>query len=113
VRFILKRDRDARFRFAPLQSPAGKGYLDSLQLDPQYDRSIILIENDRFFVRSTAILRIMKQLGGPWKALYALIIIPAPIRDFFYNALARHRYRIFGRYDACPLPDPEWKERFL
>ena len=111
--FVIRRDRKKLYHFAPLNSGTGKKFLDSANLDHYGYDTIVLFENERYFDRSTAVLRIFRQLGGPWKILYAFIIIPKPLRDFFYNLLARYRYRIFGRYVVCPAPEPEWRERFL
>ncbi|HMO05842.1 MAG TPA: DCC1-like thiol-disulfide oxidoreductase family protein [Kiritimatiellia bacterium] len=108
VRFIIRRDRAARFRFASLQSEPGR----RLAAGPAPD-SILLIENGLRYDRSTAALRIARRLDGAWPLLYAFIVIPRPLRDVLYAWIARHRYRWFGRLDACPLPSPEWETRFL
>ena len=108
VQFIIRRDRAARFRFASLQSEPGR----RLAAGPAPD-SILLIENGLCYDRSTAALRIARRLDGAWPLLYAFIVIPRPLRDALYAWIARHRYRWFGRLDACPLPSPEWETRFL
>jgi predicted DCC family thiol-disulfide oxidoreductase YuxK len=72
-----------------------------------------LIENDKAYSRSSAALRVLWNLGGAWKLLYAFRILPAFIRDGVYNWVARHRYRWFGKRESCWLPTPELKERFL
>jgi len=88
-------------------------YLKAHQTDKLIPDSIILLENDQYYDKSTAIFRILKELGGFWGTLYYLINIPRPIRDFLYDLVAHHRYRIFGRYERCPVPNPEWENRFL
>lgn len=108
VRFIIRRDRAARFRFASLQSEPGR----RLAAGPAPD-SILLVENGLRYDRSTAALRIARRLDGAWPLLYAFIVVPRPLRDALYAWIARHRYRWFGRLDACPLPDPRLADRFL
>ncbi len=64
-------------------------------------------------MHSTAALRVTKKLDGAWSRLYAFIIIPKPIRDFFYKLFAKNRYKLFGKQDACMMPTPEIRARFL
>jgi predicted DCC family thiol-disulfide oxidoreductase YuxK len=75
--------------------------------------SIILIENNKVYYRSYAALRIARKLKGGWKLFYAAVIIPPFIRNFFYNFVARNRYRWFGKRDFCFVPDQALKERFI
>jgi len=112
VNFIIKHDREKRFTFAPLQSDIGNELRNKYGIGEDVD-SIILIENDKAFTHSTAGLRVAKTLGGIWSLGYAFIIVPAFIRDWAYRLFARNRYRLFGRQDACMLPTPEVRERFL
>jgi predicted DCC family thiol-disulfide oxidoreductase YuxK len=113
VRFVLDRDRAARFRFAPLQSEAGRALLTHFALDPNAIDAVVLIDAAGAHTRSDAALRVARILGAPWSWLGPLAAIPRPLRDAVYDFIARHRYRWFGRKDACPLPRPEWRERFL
>ena len=113
VKFVIARDPKRRFRFAPLQSPLGKQALKALVLPADPPQSVILQEGGRYYLRSTASLRILRRLSGLWPLLYILIVIPAPIRDLTYNFIARNRYRWFGKKDACFVPTPEIRERFL
>lgn len=112
VRFIIHRDRNARYRFASLQSETGRRLLggETTSGDPD---TIILLEDGQTYDRSTAALRIARHLDGAWSICYLFIIIPRPIRDALYRWIARHRYRWFGRQDHCPLPNPEHKDRFM
>ena len=115
VTFIIDRDPDAYFRFAPLQSETGGARLEPGHRDP--DRidaleSIVLLENGQRFTRSTAALCIARRLRGVWP-LYAFIVVPRPVRDRVYRWIARNRYRWFGKTDACRLPTPELARRFL
>jgi predicted DCC family thiol-disulfide oxidoreductase YuxK len=115
VRFIVERDRDAYFQFASLQSDVGRRLLAEQGLPvPEGDpASIILIENGHLYDRSTAILRIARKLHGIWKAGWAFVIVPRPIRDLVYGFIAKRRYRWFGKKDACMVPTPELRARFL
>jgi predicted DCC family thiol-disulfide oxidoreductase YuxK len=113
VRFVLDHDREARFRFAPLQSDVARALLARFELDPNALDSMVLIDAAGAHARSDAALRTARWLGAPWSWLRVLAVIPRPLRDAVYDFIARHRYRWFGRKDACPLPRPEWRERFL
>jgi predicted DCC family thiol-disulfide oxidoreductase YuxK len=113
VQFILRRDRGARFRFASLQSPAGRELLARLAIDSAGIDSVVVIEGERWFKESDAALRIARHLGGLWTLLTVLRLIPRPLRDRAYRFIARHRYRWFGKRDTCWLPTPELRGRFL
>lgn len=111
VRFIIRRDPGGRLRFAALQSEAAAVLL-AAQAEPLPD-SIVLVEGGRVFTRSAAALRIARRLRFPWPLLYALIVVPRPLRDAVYGWIARNRYRWFGRSDQCMVPTPELRARFL
>lgn len=113
VRFLLKRDRAARFRFATMQSQAGRRLLAGHGLDPDDPVSFLLVEDGGAFTDSGAILRIVTRLGGAWRLAAAGYAVPRPVRDALYRWLARNRYRWFGRRDACFAPTPETAHRFL
>lgn len=113
VQFILKRDKAAVFKLAPLQSDAAIQLLADQPVDAAASNSILLLEDGRIYRRSTAALRIAKRLSGAWRLLYVLIIVPAFFRDFIYDLVARNRYRIWGKQDSCMIPAPELQERFL
>lgn len=112
VQFIIKRDPKGHFKFASLQSEVGKKLLKQFNA-PENINSFILVDNNKCYVKSSAALHICKGLKGGWKLLYPLIIIPKPIRDFFYDILANNRYKWFGKKESCMLPSPEVRERFL
>lgn len=113
VQFIIKRDPHSKFRFASLQSDFGRQQVARFGFDPAQVDSIVLIEGDRVYRQSDAALRIARQLPGMWPVLYAGIILPRFLRDAIYNWIARNRYRFFGKKDACWIPTPELKSRFL
>jgi len=94
-----------------LQSETGQKMVEKFGLN-EID-SIILVENERAFTHSTAALKIAGKLGGAWSLFYAFIVIPKPIRDFFYQWFAKNRYRFFGKKDECMIPTPEIREKFL
>ncbi len=113
VQFIIKRDTKQKFLFASLQGKKGQEILERYQLPATAFNSFILLENDKLYTRSTAVLRVVKMLGGGWKLLYGFIIIPKFIRDPLYNLIARNRYKWFGKKEECWVPAPQLKERFL
>lgn len=112
VQFIIKRDRAGFYKFASLQSDIGQELLVDHRVLIDID-SFILIKNNKVYTKSTAALHVTRHLDGPWKALFPFIIIPRPIRDFFYNIIAKNRYKWFGKKDSCTLPSPDIRERFL
>lgn len=113
IDFVLKRDKKDRFRVGALQQGEGKQLLSRFEAPPEYLDSLVLIEGDRIYFRSTAALRIAKKLPGLWPLLYGLIVFPRPIRDSIYDWIGRNRYRWFGRKDTCRLPTSEEKAKFL
>lgn len=113
VDFVLRHDRKGRFRFAALQSAAGKAMLKELGLQDDYIKSVVLVERERYATGSTALLRVAWRLGFPWCLLAALLIIPPFLREPVYAFFARHRYRWFGRRRNCRVPTPEEQQRFL
>jgi predicted DCC family thiol-disulfide oxidoreductase YuxK len=113
VQFILKRDKKKQFRFASLQGKFGQKVLKNNNFSTVSLNTLILIEDDKIFTRSTGVLRMMKHLGGGWSLLYGFIIIPKFIRDAFYNWVSKNRYKWFGKKDECMVPTKELKERFL
>jgi predicted DCC family thiol-disulfide oxidoreductase YuxK len=113
VGFILSRDPHGRFRFASLQSPAGKRLLRKHGFSDESPDTFVLLENGRLYIKSAAALRICLRLRGGWPLLYGLRIIPRFFRDRLYDWVARNRYRWFGRSDSCLMPSEELKSRFL
>jgi predicted DCC family thiol-disulfide oxidoreductase YuxK len=111
VNFIIERDKKNYFKFTPLQSDAGQKFVKKFDLSGL--DSVILVEDDKVFTHSTAALKIAKRLGGILSLLYAFIIVPKPIRDFFYKLFAKNRYKLFGKKDECMIPTPEIRAKFL
>jgi len=119
VQFILRRDRDAVFRFASLQSAFAARALSRHGANPSdLDTVYVVVHHelpDEYLLsRSEAVLFVLKQLPGAWRALASLLqLLPKFLRDAAYNAIARNRYRIFGRFQVCPLPSERDRNRFL
>ena len=118
IKFLLKIDRRKILKYTPLEGETAKSLLPNFSEIADAGKSVIFVRriksgNLEFYYRSDAILRILAEIGGFWKALIWLKFIPRIIRDFVYNLIANNRYRWFGKYDACPLPSPEWRDRFL
>jgi len=113
VNFIIDRDPEKYFKFAPLQSEIGQKLLDEHGVDKIITDSVVLIEDGKAYVRTTAALRIARRLKGAWSWFYGFRVVPAFIRDVFYKLFAKYRYKMFGKQDACMMPTPEIRERFL
>jgi len=113
VQFVYKRDRRGVFRYAPLQGEFGQEVLHKYNLPATEFESFILLENGKIYQKSTAALRVTRRLGGLWPLLYTFILVPPFIRDAVYNFIAARRYRWFGKKEACMIPSPELRGRFL
>lgn len=113
TKFILQRDPAGIFHFASLQSEIGEKLLREGGLPVGTLNTVVLIENGRYYTESAAALRIVRRLKQPWPLLYAFIAVPAPLRNVIYRWVARNRYRWFGKEEACLLPTPEIRNRFL
>ncbi|OLY73833.1 thiol-disulfide oxidoreductase [Pseudomonas sp. ATCC PTA-122608] len=113
ARFLIRHDRDRRVRLAAVQSPEGQALLAwaGLPLD-QFD-TIAVIRDRHYWTRSEAVFEIIAQLPARWRPLLVLRAIPRFLRDWAYDRIARNRYRLFGKYDTCLLPDPDHEQRFL
>lgn len=113
VQFILKRDSQGKFKFASLQSEPAQKLLEKFRLPVDTFRSFVLIQGDQYSIKSTAALSVLKEIGGFWKIFYVFILVPRKLRDFFYDLVAKSRYRIFGKRETCMIPAPELKDRFM
>jgi predicted DCC family thiol-disulfide oxidoreductase YuxK len=113
VQRVIKADKKGVFRFASLQSEAAQEMLADSDLNPTELKSVILLHQDRFYTRSNAVLESARLLGGGWSLLYVFKIIPPFLRNAAYVLIARNRYRWFGKKDACMIPTPDLKSRFL
>ena len=113
VNKIIKHDKKNKYKFAALQSEIGKKLLEKHSIDSTKIDSIILIENDTVFIKSTAILKISKHLSGLYPLAYGFTIIPTFIRNIVYDFIARNRYKWFGKKDSCMIPTAEVKSKFI
>ena len=113
VNFLIRQDRKAIFRFAPLQSETGLKLRADYQIHPPALESFALIQNGKVYQKSTAALKVLDQLPWYWKALQVFWMVPKPVRDAMYDFVAKNRYRWFGKKEQCPIPSPEVRGRFL
>lgn len=118
VRFLLPRDRAGRYRFAPMQGDTGRALLIAQGQNPDDPQTFLLVEYavdgaTRVSTDSTAVLRVLAGLGGPWRLASFGRLIPGPLRDAGYRLIARNRYRWFGRREACVVPSGDEAVRFL
>lgn len=113
ITFIIQRDKKDLFRYAPLQSEIGKELAAKHHIDLDKVDSIILVTEDKAYAKSTAALRIAKQLSAGWPLLAVFLILPKFLRDAVYDFIARNRYKWFGKKEACMIPTPELKSKFL
>ena len=113
VNFIVKRDSSSTIRFASLQSPAGNRMLEEHKIDSNYIDSLVLFEEDKVSVSSTAALRILSYLDGWERHLIYLTILPRTFRDLVYRFVAKNRYKWFGRREQCMVPTVKLSKRFL
>ena len=119
VQFLLKRDRHDRLRFASLQSDFASRVLSRHGIDPKDLDTVHVVEhyqqsNERVLDRSDAILRAGRELGGIWAFAAKLgSVVPRPLRNLFYRFVANNRYRVFGKYETCMLPEPQHRAKFL
>ena len=125
VNFIIDHDPNGYFKFAPLQSEEGRRLANEYGFESATARSantdsdlipidsVILVEDGKAYTHSTGALRVVRRLGLPWSFMYAFIVVPRPVRDYFYRLFAKYRYRFFGKKDQCMIPTPEVRSRFL
>jgi predicted DCC family thiol-disulfide oxidoreductase YuxK len=113
VRFILRHEAAPVLRFVPFQSPAGERLMRKHGFDPSDVRTFVLLADGRVYVKSDAAIRIARHFRGAWRYLALGRVVPRPIRDRAYDLVARNRYRWFGRIQACMVPTPELRARFV
>lgn len=113
INFVIKRDTNNRFLFAPLQSKSGAELVKKHLIDTATVDSIILIKNNTAYVKSTAALKIAQSLSGLWPLLLLFMIIPPFIRNWVYDYVAKNRYQWYGKKNACMIPTPELRDKFL
>lgn len=119
VRRLLAADRAGRLHYAPLQGAPAQAYLKAQGLPTQEFDSLVFVPDWRQPTASAPLLRTdgvfaaAREVGGGWRWIAGLQILPRELRDFGYQAVARTRYALFGKYRPRPLAKPEWERRFL
>lgn len=114
VQFVIRHDRSGKIRFASLQSDAGAAAIR--KVEARFGRrpdSLLFEVGDKIWIESDAALQLARYLDGGWKTLSWLRLFPRFLRDAVYRLVARNRYRMFGKKDACMIPTPQLKERFI
>jgi len=113
VLFVIKRDNNNVFQFASLQSEFGQLMAKKYTIDISEIDSIILLDDDKFYTKSSAVLRISKFLSGAYPLFYMFIVLPKSLRNWVYDFIAKNRYRWFGKRDSCMIPAKELMHKFL
>lgn len=111
INFLMRIDKRQNLKFAPLQGQTVQGRLPAEIIEDL--NTLVFYENGKLSNRTTAVLRAIKAIGGFWRLLYVFIIIPSPMRDWIYKAVAKNRYKWFGKHDTCRMPTPEERGRLL
>lgn len=113
VQMVIEIDRQKIFKFAPIQSELGRQLYHQHGLDASDIQTLMLVDGDRVWTKSDAVLEVLSRLDGGWQLLGAFKAMPQPLRDWAYSEFARQRFVLFGKRDACMVPTPELRERFI
>lgn len=113
VKLVIKQDKKAYFKLAALQSPAGQMLLQKYRLPQKDFETFLLIKNGKVYQQSDAALQVAKHFSWYWQWLQILWLVPRPLRNAVYRLVARNRYRWFGKKEACMIPTPSIKKRFI
>lgn len=113
VQYALKHERDHAIRFVAIQSPEGRKLAKRYGIDPDEPETFLFVEDGRAWPKSDGVLALVEHLSGPARLLKLGRVLPRAVRDRLYDRIARNRYRLFGRKDACELPDPAQRHRFV
>ncbi|MAB39496.1 MAG: thiol-disulfide oxidoreductase [Aequorivita sp.] len=113
VTYIIKRDKKNLFKFAALQSEIGQQLISKFNIDTSKVDSIILIDGEKHYEKSSAALRIAKYLSGAYPLLFGFMVVPKFIRNAVYDYIARNRYKWFGKKESCMIPTAKLKDKFL
>lgn len=113
AKWIAHNDKAGTFKIVALQSQFGQALMIHYGLDPDDPTSWLFVEDGQPYSSLEAYIRVGNRLGGIWRILSALRIIPRPLQDILYRSIARNRYRLFGRTDLCNLPDPQIQKRLI
>jgi predicted DCC family thiol-disulfide oxidoreductase YuxK len=113
VKFVIKYDPNGQFKFASLQSSVSHDILRQKGYPVGELDTFVYIRDGQVYLRSSAALRLLRDMGGLWQVFYVWMMVPRPIRDWVYDRVARSRYSIWGRADSCMVPTPELQDRFI
>ena len=113
VHFVLKHEKGTQIKFGALQSIAGSKYLAQHHLDKNSLKSIVFIEDAVVYEKSEAVARVARYLKPPWSWFKIIGMFPLSVSNYFYDLIAKYRYRIFGKTESCMVPDSQWESRFL
>lgn len=113
ARFVLKRDRTGVFRLATAQSPLGQALYRHFGLDPEAFETNLVLWQGRAYAKLDSVAVTGRLIGGRWRLLSLLALLPRALGDWLYDRVARNRYALFGRTERCMLPPPEWRDRFI
>lgn len=121
VQFVIRHDRKGKFKFASLQSAYAEQILKKYPEIAPFNKtgnnpdwgSIVFILKGKAYTRSAAVLKVMEELGFPWKIAAVFYILPSAFRNALYNFIAKNRYHWYGKKDSCMIPTPELRDRFM
>ena len=113
VQFVIERDKKAFIKFTSLQSAMGQKIMQAYHIPAHYVSSIVFFEDGKVYYKSTAALRLFKNLNGLWKLTYVFMIVPKFIRNWVYDFIARNRIKWFGKAETCWVMTDDYKNLFL
>ena len=113
VRFIIKHDKQEKFKFASLQSEAAKKIMRQFNFPDGELKTIVLVDGGKIYLRSRAVLKIASQLNGAWKLATVFYLIPSFLSDALYNVISKYRYKVFGKREECMVTGVDLRRRFL
>jgi predicted DCC family thiol-disulfide oxidoreductase YuxK len=113
VNLVIDVDENEKIKFASLQSDFGQKFLRDNHFSETEFNTFILFSAGKIYKKSAAVYRIFRLFGGFWKILLIFDLLPRTVSDFFYDFIARNRYKFFGKKESCRMPTPELKKRFL
>jgi predicted DCC family thiol-disulfide oxidoreductase YuxK len=113
VKFVIRNDPEGNIKFATLQSQFAEEYLKGIFSGKSIPDSVVYVSGDKHYLKSSAILQLLKDMESGWRFLYGFRVIPRFLRDLVYDLIARTRYRIFGKRESCMIPSSDIMERFI
>jgi predicted DCC family thiol-disulfide oxidoreductase YuxK len=111
--FIIKNDKKHHFKLCSVQSEEGKEILTYFKFPTDYFETMLYVEGNHFYQKSDAFFKILSTLGMPWSLLYIFKVFPRKLRNWVYDRIALNRYKLFGKYNFCRLPEPDHEGRYV